>query len=440
MRQKFTIACAFAVALLASRPALAESGKLNLHLDLGVGTPIAGPLRLNDNDLSLGGFGWLSADYQPFSPFAVELIAGFGYIGDAYEAGKTSTLYGTLAAGVRLRFMDNRVGYLNEEGGDALGNFWVSVHAGYHHLDGSQFGLDGAIGYEFSVASPLQLGVFLRSALTFGGNFDGVDSIAVLGVNGSIELLGRTAELDSDGDGLSNEREVNEHGTDPNRADTDADGLPDGIEVNHGTIATNPDTDGDGLLDGQEDANANGSMDGRETDPRIADTDGGGVPDGYEAQNGTDPLNRADDDQDLDTVLNDRDQCPGTAEGTEVDERGCAVIRAQMVLPGITFALNSAEILPASERTLNIALQILRDNPDARVEVGGHTDNTGARQHNMQLSRARADSVRTWLSTHGIDAGRMSARGYGPTQPAAPNETEEGRAQNRRIEFSRIDE
>ncbi|MFK8001570.1 MAG: OmpA family protein [Polyangiales bacterium] len=440
MRQNLALAFVVALGLLGSSPAQAESGKLNLHLDLGIGTPIAGPLRVNDTDFSLGGFGWLSADYQPFSPFSVELIAGFGYIGDAYQAGDSSTLYGTLAAGVRLRFMDNRVGYMNEEGGDALGNFWVSVHAGYHHLDGSQFGLDGALGYEFSVASPLQLGVFLRSALTFAGNIDGVDSILVLGVNGSIELLGRTAELDSDGDGLSNEREINEHGTDPNRADTDADGLPDGIEVNHETNATNPDTDGDGLVDGREDANANGSVDDGETDPRTEDTDGGGVSDGYEVQNGTNALSRADDDQDLDTVLNDRDQCPGTAEGTEVDERGCAVIRAQMVLPGITFALNSAEILPASERTLNIARQILSDNPDARVEVGGHTDNTGARQHNMQLSRARADSVKAWLSGHGIEASRMTTRGYGPTQPAATNETEEGRAQNRRIEFSRIDE
>jgi OOP family OmpA-OmpF porin len=110
-----------------------------------------------------------------------------------------------------------------------------------------------------------------------------------------------------------------------------------------------------------------------------------------------------------------------------------------MVLPGIEFAFDSAEILPASERTLNIALQILRDNPSARVEVGGHTDNVGNANYNRRLSQQRADSVRDWLVEHGVARNRMQTRGYGSAQPVAPNDTDEGRARNRRIEFKQLD-
>lgn len=273
----------------------------------------------------------------------------------------------------------------------------------------------------------------------FGGAYESaVDAYISLGIGGSIELLGRVAALDSDGDGLSDEREVNEHGTAPGNPDTDGDGLNDGLEVNTDTDPTNPDTDGDELLDGQEDANANGEVDGTESDPRRADTDNGGVPDGYEINNGTNPRNPSDDDQDGDGVINTSDRCPDTAPGTEVDVRGCAIIRERMVLPGINFALDSAEILPASERTLNIALTILKDNEDAEVEIGGHTDNQGSRAHNMRLSRNRANAVRDWLVEHGIDRGRLRTRGYGPDRPVGSNDTEVGQAQNRRIEFTHL--
>lgn len=429
------------LALLRASPAHAESGRYNLHLDLGIATPFAGELAPRTDDRALGFAAWAGFDLQLSAPFAIEAIVGGGFINAPYpdHPSRERTPYVHTAFGARFRFLDNREGYLSEEGGDLLGNFWVSVHLGYARFDGPQLSADAAFGYEMSIAAPVQLGFFVRASLMPGGDVDGVDALVIGGLSGSLELGPRVTSVDTDGDGLPNERELQAHDTDPFRADTDGDGLNDGVEVNGATNPLRPDTDDDGLTDGQEDTNANGRRDGRESDPTLADTDGGGVPDGYEVEHGTDPNLAADDDEDRDRVLNPQDQCPGTAEGTEVDVRGCAIMRARMVLPGIEFGFDSAEILPASERTLNIARQILRDNPDARVEVGGHTDDVGNANYNRRLSQQRADAVRDWLVGHGVERDRLRARGYGAAQPVAPNTTDEGRARNRRIEFKQLD-
>lgn len=145
-------------------------------------------------------------------------------------------------------------------------------------------------------------------------------------------------------------------------------------------------------------------------------------------------------DRDADGVGDDRDRCPGTPVGSEVDSRGCTVIPKKMVLDGITFKLNSAEIEPASEATLQRALVSLLDNPDVRVEIGGHTDDLGTVERNQRLSEERAEAVATWLRAHRVDAGRLRTRGYGSSKPVAPNADEAGRARNRRIEFTRTAE
>lgn len=144
-------------------------------------------------------------------------------------------------------------------------------------------------------------------------------------------------------------------------------------------------------------------------------------------------------DGDGDGVGDERDRCPETPPGVDVDRRGCTIVPKQMVLDGITFRLDSADIEAASEATLQRALSALRDDPEARVEIAGHTDDLGTAEHNLRLSEDRANAVAQWLRAHGIAGKRLTTRGYGASKPIAPNSDEAGRARNRRIEFVRVD-
>lgn len=123
---------------------------------------------------------------------------------------------------------------------------------------------------------------------------------------------------------------------------------------------------------------------------------------------------------------------PPSVTGLLVEESVAATIE----LEPIQFAVGSAEILPASEITLAAVAQTLNENPQITVAIEGHTDNDGDPASNLQLSQDRADSVKTFLVEQGgVDESRMTTEGFGETQPIADNGTEEGRAENRRIEF-----
>lgn len=435
---------AVSLAVLCAGSARADSGRFHLHLDVGAGAPIAGAARPgagdHSDDSAAGGVAWIAADYQLAAPFAVEAIVGFGGFARPFPtSSKTGARYSTFGVGARLRFLDDPSGYANEAGGNLHSHLWASLHLGFHRFDDTQFGIDAAVGYMLSVARPLQLGLFLRTALMFAGDNAGVDMILVGGLSVSVEVMGPRQAADSDGDGLSDEREA-ELGTDPHSADTDRDGLDDATEVDTGTDPTSRDSDNDGLPDGREDANRNGVVDDAETDPRRADTDGGGMGDADEVGDpAQDPRYRGDDDRDGDGVPNPLDQCPGTEEGAEVDGAGCPVLQARMTLEGVQFRTNRADILPESEPVLQRALEMFRRHPELRVEIGGHTDNRGSARGNRRLSLERAEAVRDWFVAHGIDRSRFEVRGYGSEQPVADNDTPEGRARNRRIEFRRLD-
>ncbi|MBF0340161.1 MAG: OmpA family protein [Magnetococcales bacterium] len=166
-----------------------------------------------------------------------------------------------------------------------------------------------------------------------------------------------------------------------------------------------------------------------------------------------------DGDDDQDGVLNSKDQCPNTPRGVKVDERGCPLdsdkdgvtddkdkcpntpmgAKVNMdgcwVLDNLHFKIDKAQIEPISFPLLDNVVMVLKSNPNVKVEIQGHTDNTGSPAHNDKLSKDRAASVKKYLTSKGIAANRLSTNGYGATRPVAPNDTLEGRAKNRRVEL-----
>jgi outer membrane protein OmpA-like peptidoglycan-associated protein len=105
---------------------------------------------------------------------------------------------------------------------------------------------------------------------------------------------------------------------------------------------------------------------------------------------------------------------------------------------GIHFDTASAKLRPDSSTSLNQILELVRSIPASHWIIAGHTDNQGGADYNLGLSLARANSVVAWLAKHGIDANRLTAKGYGLTRPVADNATDSGRALNRRVEVSLV--
>lgn len=120
---------------------------------------------------------------------------------------------------------------------------------------------------------------------------------------------------------------------------------------------------------------------------------------------------------------------------TEVDNGQAILVN----LPdGVTFDFNSTAINPQFRSTLDQIAQSLQQYPNSLVDVYGHTDSTGSDAYNQTLSENRARSVGNYLSMRGVSAARLRTMGFGETQPVATNDTEEGRARNRRVEIKII--
>lgn len=101
----------------------------------------------------------------------------------------------------------------------------------------------------------------------------------------------------------------------------------------------------------------------------------------------------------------------------------------------VNFEFGKAALIPVSEAVLGALADVLQRYPDLRIEIGGHTDSVSSEAFNLRLSKRRAEAVRDFLIGSGLDAGRLVATGYGEGSPVASNETETGRALNRRVEF-----
>ncbi|WP_447528632.1 OmpA family protein [Vreelandella sp. TE19] len=137
-------------------------------------------------------------------------------------------------------------------------------------------------------------------------------------------------------------------------------------------------------------------------------------------------------DSDNDGVPDYRDQCPNTPAGVEVNALGCP---ESVVLQNVNFEFDSAQLTAGAQQVLNGVAERLVNNPDVRVSIEGHTDSVGSAEYNRELSQRRAESVASYLAQRGVPANDMRSIGYGEDRPVTTNDTDQGRAQNRRVEL-----
>jgi OOP family OmpA-OmpF porin len=186
------------------------------------------------------------------------------------------------------------------------------------------------------------------------------------------------------------------------------------------------DSDGDGVLD---------DVDQCPGTPRGVVVDSRGCPLPPPAARVTPPM-----DSDGDGVLDDVDNCPHTPQGMRVDEHGCAIKAAVVVLHDINFEFNKARLTATARQSLDNVAAGLKGQPSMKLEVDGHTDSIGSSAYNLKLSRERAASARSYLIEQGITASRLKSEGFGKSKPIASNKTDEGRAENRRVEFKVLEQ
>ena len=296
---------------------------------------------------------------------------------------------------------------------------------------------------------------------------------------------------DADGDGVADEKDkskntpkgvkVDEFGC---PIDSDGDGVPDYLDKSPETpagVAVDDkgcplDTDGDGVFD-YIDKCANTPA-GVNVDSKGCpiDTDNDGVAD-YLDKCPNSPMGIKVDakgctlatDADADGVADSMDKCAGTPAGVKVDDKGCPVdtdgdgvadyldkcptvagiasnkgcpeVKAEtkkifaQALQGIQFESGKEVLKVSSNSILDKVAEILLENASYGLEVNGHTDSQGDAAKNLALSQKRAEAVKSYIVSKGINASRLSAKGFGSTVPVADNNTAAGRSKNRRVEF-----
>ena len=229
--------------------------------------------------------------------------------------------------------------------------------------------------------------------------------------------------------------------------DRDGDGVVDSLDkcpdvAGLASLQGCPDKDGDGIADAEDKCPDVPGLARYQGCP-IPDTDGDGINDevdkcptvaGVARYQGC-PIP----DTDGDGVNDEEDKCP--TEAGPASNFGCPEIakttidKINVAAKNIFFATGSAKLLPKSFRSLNEVTKILADNASYKLDIDGHTDNTGKADKNQILSENRAKAVATYFKSKGIDEARLVATGYGQNKPLVDNKTAAGRAKNRRVEI-----
>jgi len=331
-----------------------------------------------DSAWGVGGdflFPFTTGGFQPF------LLAGGGFIDEKVNGDTEGAGFANAGVGFFVPLMDNLK--LRTEGR------YVAVFNDH----GASKGDDPL--YDLQVGLGLQADIGKRKPLDADG--DGVvdPNDACPNTPAGVTVDSRGCPLDADGDGVPDY--LDKCPNTPRGAPVNAQGCP-------------VDSDGDGVAD---------YLDKCPNTPRGATVDASGC-----------PL-----DSDGDGVPDYLDKCPNTPRGLKVDATGCVREAQTIVLQNVNFEFNKATLTADSQTVLNDVATGLKSDPNMTVELAGHTDSKGSDAYNKKLSQSRANSVKAYLVSQGVPSSRLVAKGYGEAKPVATNETEDGRAQNRRVEF-----
>ncbi len=418
------------IALMLAAPAQAEQGDLTIGLGAGwyftpaeaqnqsnttlvprLGYDVLDPLRVElDFALARGLNDILDVSYRSFNP-RLNLVYNYWYDGDIQLAGVAGLGFMSKTALDLSDVEQRRTGLMLNVGPQfrvPIADFLAMRFDGRYIADFSGTADDpGAMAHGFEMTAGLEgiIGLVDKDADDDGFTDDIDECVLEAEDFDQFEDADGCPEVDNDGDGV---------------LDAD-DGCPmeaeDLDDFEDGDGCPEPDNDADGIADAEDECPVDA---GPEATAGCPDRDGDLVPD-------------------------KRDKCPEKPRNPKIAPEKSSGCPAQRVAVGakkieifekVFFETGSATIKEESLQLLDEVAEVLVDHPEiTRVQVEGHTDNTGSAAYNTRLSQQRAEAVVAHLVEAGVAEDRLVAKGFGPDQPIADNGTEEGRAENRRVEF-----
>jgi outer membrane protein OmpA-like peptidoglycan-associated protein len=455
--------------------------QFNLHFAGGVLFGLGDDLqkaKLGD----IGGQALVGLDIVLYEPLALSIMGGFNPMAASGSDGALRSVF--IGAGFMLRMFSSDKGALCD-GGTAAGSLWLDAHVDYiaHKLE-DHGGYDIGLGYEFALWKDVNLGPYARfQQVAWGKGLTFMEISAGL----MLSFGGATGPDDKDGDGILDPDDKCVDAPEDKDGFEDADGCPDTDNDKDGVLdaddkcpdvagipekqgCPNDDNDADGIKndvdkcpdeaeDFDEFEDADGCPDPDNDQDGVLDADDKCPTEKEDADGFEDTDGCPDADNDKDGIcdpwvaeqgLSEKyasackgsDVCPNEPEnvnGVE-DEDGCPdlvrIVGDQIKISDkVYFATNKDKILDKSFEMLKEVATVIKSKPEMKVRVEGHTDNVGRDKKNQKLSERRAESVKQFLVEQGVAADRLTSEGFGASKPIADNKTEEGRAENRRVEF-----